>query len=215
VSRTGRARLCDRPDRIAGIAVSDRAGGSGHLPSIWRRGFDYLTGDGAMPRSAYRKIRPFGQIPAIEDVNLVRFASGAIVLHIAERFPACCPMTRRVVRRDAVDVRRSRTIEGRVQRLAEIDLLHAEQLWATERRPVIVDAVVELQRGPVQLGLRARHEIGALREVLTEEAIHVLVRPASPARVHRAPGSGRAAAVPLPWRRYVATKVPNRRPPRS
>src|SRR4029453_8726608 len=36
-------RLRDRPDRIAGIAVSDRAGGPGQLPSIWRRGFDYLT----------------------------------------------------------------------------------------------------------------------------------------------------------------------------
>jgi hypothetical protein len=57
-----------------------------------------LVGDGAMPRSAYRKIQPFGQIPAIEDGNLVLFESGATVLHIAERFPACCPMTRRVVR---------------------------------------------------------------------------------------------------------------------
>jgi hypothetical protein len=92
------------------------------------------------------------------------------------------------------------TIERRVQRLAEIDLFHAEQPWATERRPVVVDAVrmrlaelavscygsvpglvdapgsrlVELQRGPVQLGLRARGEIVALREVLTEEAIHVV-----------------------------------------
>jgi glutathione S-transferase len=33
------------------------------------------------------------------------------------------------------------TIEGRVQQLAEIDLFHAEQHWARERRPVVVDAV--------------------------------------------------------------------------
>jgi glutathione S-transferase len=33
------------------------------------------------------------------------------------------------------------TIEGRVQQLAEIDLFHAEQPWAKERRPVVVDAV--------------------------------------------------------------------------
>jgi glutathione S-transferase len=33
------------------------------------------------------------------------------------------------------------TIEGRVQRLAEIDLFHAEQPWVIERRPVVVDAV--------------------------------------------------------------------------
>jgi glutathione S-transferase len=99
-----------------------------------------LVGDGAMPRSAYRKIQPFGQIPAIEDGNLVLFESGAIVLHIAERFPACCPMTRRAHATQWMFAALN-TIEGRVQQLAEIDLFHAEQPWATERRPVVVDAV--------------------------------------------------------------------------
>jgi glutathione S-transferase len=33
------------------------------------------------------------------------------------------------------------TIEGSVQQLAEIDLFHAEQPWATERRPVVIDSV--------------------------------------------------------------------------
>jgi glutathione S-transferase len=121
------------------------------LPSIWRRGFDYLTrrvrdlrvrraldevglpyrttlvGDGAMPRSAYRKIQPFGQIPAIEDGNLVLFESGAIVLDIAERFPGLLPD-------DAAGRAHAtqwmfaalNTIEGRVQQFAEIDLFHAD-----------------------------------------------------------------------------------------
>ena len=44
-----------------------------------------------MPRSAYRKIQPFGQIPAIEDGNLVLFESGAIVLHVAERITGLLP----------------------------------------------------------------------------------------------------------------------------
>jgi glutathione S-transferase len=46
-----------------------------------------LVGDreSAMPRSAYRTIQPFGQIPAIEDGDLTLFESGAIVLYVAER----------------------------------------------------------------------------------------------------------------------------------
>jgi glutathione S-transferase len=78
-----------------------------------------LVGDGAMARSAYRKIQPFGQIPAIEDGNLVLFESGAIVLHIAERFPGLLPD-------DAAGRAHATqwmfaaldTIEGRVQQLA-------------------------------------------------------------------------------------------------
>ena len=52
---------------------------------------------------AFRAVPPFAQGLvrdlrvrwALEEVGL---PFGAIVLHIAERFPACCPMTRRVVR---------------------------------------------------------------------------------------------------------------------
>ena len=94
-----------------------------------------------MPRSAYRRIQHFGQIPAIEDGNLVLFESGAIVLHIAERFRACCPMMRRVVRTRRSGSSPPSTRSSRVQQLAEIDLFHAEQPWATERRSVVVDAV--------------------------------------------------------------------------
>src|SRR6266478_3316606 len=44
-----------------------------------------LVGDReTIPRSAYRAIQPFGQVPAIEDGDLTLFESGAIVLHVAE-----------------------------------------------------------------------------------------------------------------------------------
>src|SRR5437016_10018792 len=48
-------------------------------------------GEGAIPRSAYRGIQPFGQVPAIEDGGLTLFESGAIVLHVAERSLALLP----------------------------------------------------------------------------------------------------------------------------
>lgn len=40
---------------------------------------------------AHLKRNPFGQIPTYEDGDLVLFESGAIVLHIAERFPGLLP----------------------------------------------------------------------------------------------------------------------------
>ncbi|MDZ4777732.1 MAG: glutathione S-transferase family protein [Alphaproteobacteria bacterium] len=38
-------------------------------------------------KPAHRKLQPFGQIPTYEEGDLVLFESGAIVLHIAQRFP--------------------------------------------------------------------------------------------------------------------------------
>lgn len=40
---------------------------------------------------AHRQLHPFGQIPTFEEGDLVLFESGAIVLHIAERFAGLFP----------------------------------------------------------------------------------------------------------------------------
>ena len=46
-----------------------------------------LVGDGggAMPRADYRRLQPFGQIPAVDDGGFVLFESGAIVQYVAEK----------------------------------------------------------------------------------------------------------------------------------
>jgi glutathione S-transferase len=99
-------------------------------------------GAGALPPSAYRTIQPFGQVPAIRDANLTLFESGAIVLHVAERGGGLLP--------DDPSARAHviqwmfaalNTIEPRVDELAAIDLFHADQPWAKERRPGVVDGV--------------------------------------------------------------------------
>lgn len=41
--------------------------------------------------ASYRKLQPFGQVPAFQSDELKLFESGAIVLHIAERSPALMP----------------------------------------------------------------------------------------------------------------------------
>ena len=41
--------------------------------------------------ASYRRLQPFGQVPAYEEDGLAMFESGAIVLHIAERSEALLP----------------------------------------------------------------------------------------------------------------------------
>jgi glutathione S-transferase len=98
--------------------------------------------DGELPRSAYRAIQPFGQVPAIEESGLSLFESGAIVLYVAERSDALLP--------DAAPARAHvtqwmfaalNTIEIPIQQLAEIDLFHADERWAKEHRPAAVEVV--------------------------------------------------------------------------
>ncbi|MGZ2484057.1 glutathione S-transferase [Rhizobium pisi] len=45
----------------------------------------------AMKTPAHLALQPFGQIPTYEEGDLALFESGAIVLHIAERYPGLLP----------------------------------------------------------------------------------------------------------------------------
>jgi glutathione S-transferase len=45
----------------------------------------------AMKEPAHLAIQPFGQIPTLEDGDLAMFESGAILLHIAERYTGLLP----------------------------------------------------------------------------------------------------------------------------
>ncbi|WP_437562742.1 glutathione S-transferase family protein [Sorangium sp. So ce542] len=101
-----------------------------------------LIGNEEQASGDYRRIQPFGQVPAYEEDGLVMFESGAIVLHIAERSEALMPS-------DPVGRARAtswmfaalNSVEPQVQSLAEIDLFHPEEEWAQLRRPSAVDAV--------------------------------------------------------------------------
>jgi glutathione S-transferase len=99
-------------------------------------------GNGTLSRSAYRDIQPFGQVPAIEDGQLVLFESGAIVLHIAERRGDLLPETP-AARAHTIQwmFAALNTIEPPIQNLAAIDLFYADQGWAQERRPGAAEAV--------------------------------------------------------------------------
>ena len=101
-----------------------------------------LIGPEEQASDAYRRLQPFGQVPAYEEDGLELFESGAIVLHVAERAPALLPA-------DAAGRARVTTwafaalnsIEPPIQTLAGIDLFNAEQDWAKARRPAVVESV--------------------------------------------------------------------------
>jgi glutathione S-transferase len=91
---------------------------------------------------SYRRLQPFGQVPAYEEGDLVLFESGAIVHHIAQRSEALLPA-------DPAGRARATTwmfaalnsIEPHIQNLAAIDLFFAQEEWAKARRPGALDAV--------------------------------------------------------------------------
>lgn len=86
--------------------------------------------------AAYRAMQPFGQVPVLEDDNLVLFESGAIVLHIAEKSEALMPRDAAGRARVAQNVLVAlNSIEPFVQELAIIDLFHPGEEWAQARRP--------------------------------------------------------------------------------
>jgi glutathione S-transferase len=100
--------------------------------------------------------QPFGQAPAIEDGDLVLFESGAIALHVAKGSEALLP-------RDPAGRARAvgwlfaalNTVEYPVQELAVIDLFHAGEAWAGERRPQ-VETVLRERLAMLQAALGGR-----------------------------------------------------------
>jgi glutathione S-transferase len=101
-----------------------------------------LIGPEDQASEGYRALQPFGQVPAYEEDGLSLFESGAIVLHVAERSELLMPSdpTGRA-RATAWMFAALNSVEPHVQSLAAIDLFHADEAWAKERRPAVVEMV--------------------------------------------------------------------------
>lgn len=91
---------------------------------------------------AYRRLQPFGQVPAYEEGDLMLFESGAIVHHIAQRCEALMPADPASrARVTAWMFAAMNTVEPPIQNLAAIDLFYAQEDWAKARRPGALEAV--------------------------------------------------------------------------
>jgi glutathione S-transferase len=95
-----------------------------------------LIGPEDQKSAGYRAMQPFGQVPAFEDDGFALFESGAIVLHIAEKsdvlMPADAKSRARVITWMFAALN---SIEPHIQNLTAIDLFHAAEDWAKQRRP--------------------------------------------------------------------------------
>jgi len=96
-----------------------------------------LIGPADQTSATYLEQQPFGQVPVLEDDQLVLFESGAIVLHIGEQSEVLLPKEKAARQRAVVWVFAAlNSIEPSVQGLAALDLFHANERWAKEQRPL-------------------------------------------------------------------------------
>jgi glutathione S-transferase len=100
-----------------------------------------------MKQPAHLARHPFGQIPTYEDGDLALFESGAIVLHIAERYPGLLPADAGA-RARAINwmFAAHSTIEPPIVDRANAILLEGNEAWHEARLP-IVDRRIRVRLG--------------------------------------------------------------------
>jgi glutathione S-transferase len=96
----------------------------------------------AMKEPAHLALHPFGQIPTYEDGNLALFETGAIVLHIAERYAGLLPDDANArARAMAWMFAAVNTIEPPILDLVTARILEGDKPWAKERLPLVEDRI--------------------------------------------------------------------------
>ncbi|QRM44812.1 glutathione S-transferase family protein [Rhizobium sp. BG4] len=95
-----------------------------------------------MKQPAHLALQPFGQIPTYEDGALAIFESGAIVLHIAEKFPGLLP---------ADQIGRARAIAWLFAAVSTVEPVIVEreaagyaernESWYEQRLPLLTDRI--------------------------------------------------------------------------
>jgi glutathione S-transferase len=99
-----------------------------------------LLGQGDQDTSEYRALQPFGQVPMLEEDDLVLFESGAIVLHVGERSEVLLPKDPGArARATQWLIAALNSIEPFLMNVALIDLFYAQEEWAKLRRAGAVE----------------------------------------------------------------------------
>lgn len=99
---------------------------------------------GAQKQPPHRARQPFGQVPTYEEGDLTLFESGAIVWHIAERFPGLMPdgTAARAMQLEWVFAALN-TIEPPISDHAIAILFEADKPWSAPRLPAVVARIDE------------------------------------------------------------------------
>src|SRR5690348_8583295 len=95
-----------------------------------------LLEQGDQDKAEYRALQPFGQVPILEENDLVLFETGAIVLYVAEQSEGLLPKEAGArARATQWLVAALNSIEPFVMNVALIDFFYAGEDWAKLRRP--------------------------------------------------------------------------------
>jgi glutathione S-transferase len=103
---------------------------------------EQLLDFGRNKSGSYRKLQPFGQVPAYQEDGLVLFESGAVVLHVAERSRALLPSDPAArARATSWMFSALNTVEPPIMWMVQLDLNFAGDEAARRQRQFVVDAV--------------------------------------------------------------------------
>jgi glutathione S-transferase len=108
----------------------------------------------AMKEPAHLALHPFGKIPTYEEGELALFETGAIVFHIAERYPGLFPDDANARARAITWMFAAlNTVEPPILELANAKLLEGDKSWNKERLPLVENRVrVRLDQLSARLG---------------------------------------------------------------
>jgi glutathione S-transferase len=96
----------------------------------------------AMKEPAHLALHPFGQIPTYEDGDLALFETGAIVFHIAQRYPGLLPVDANARARAVTWLFAAlNTVEPPILDLFTARILEGDKPWAAERLPLVQERV--------------------------------------------------------------------------
>src|SRR5262245_2468861 len=96
----------------------------------------------AMKEPAHLALHPFGQIPAYEGGDLALFETGAIVFHIAERYPGLLPDDANARARAITWMFAAiNTVEPPILEFANAKLLESDKPWHADRLPIVEERV--------------------------------------------------------------------------
>jgi glutathione S-transferase len=101
-----------------------------------------LVSFGALKEPAHLALHPFGQIPTYEEGGLALFETGAIVLHIAERYAGLLPGGANARARAITWMFAAlSTVEPPILDVATAKLVEGDKPWRNERLPLVQDRV--------------------------------------------------------------------------
>ncbi len=113
-----------------------------------------LVSFAAMKQPAHLALHPFGQIPTYEERGVALFETGAIVLHLAERYPGLLPGDAEARARAITWMFAAvSTVEPPILELMTAKILEGDRPWTAERMPAIHERIrVRLRQLSAHLG---------------------------------------------------------------